>query len=58
MASNLIAPVPGPVTGPSYMLARPGWEDHCMSSRRIAVCLEVTPKQALASRADYRSLVA
>jgi len=41
MASNLIAPVPGQVTGPSYMLARPGWEDHCMSSRRIAVCLEV-----------------
>ena len=31
------------------MLAGPQWEAHGMSSRRIAVCLEVTPKEAFAS---------
>jgi hypothetical protein len=31
------------------MLAGPAGEDHRMSSRRIAVCLEVTPKQTIAS---------
>ena len=35
------------------MLAGPAWEDHGMPSRRIAVCLEVTPKQTVASALDW-----
>jgi hypothetical protein len=29
------------------------WEDHGMSSRRIAVCLEVTPRMSFASALDW-----
>lgn len=29
------------------------WEAHSVSSRRIAICLEVTPKQAVASALDW-----
>src|SRR5215471_11336732 len=33
-------------------LAGPPWEDHGMPSRRITVCLEVTPEQAVAFALD------
>jgi hypothetical protein len=35
------------------VLAGPLREDHGMLSRRIAVCLEVTPEQAVASALDW-----
>jgi hypothetical protein len=31
----------------------PPWEDHGVASRRIAVCLEVTPKMSFASALDW-----
>src|SRR5215467_1745075 len=39
--------------GSFSVLAGPAWEDHGMPSRRVAVGLEVAPKQAVASALDW-----